>query len=139
TVEVELPYSNYAIAAYYLCAPAEASSNLARYDGAHYGFRADADNVIDMFSRTRSQGFGPEVKRRIMLGTYALSAGFYEDFYLKALKVRTLIKSDFEKAFELCDIIAGPTTPTPAFKFGEKIDNPLEMYLTDIFTISVNL
>lgn len=140
TVEVELPHSDYAVATYYLCATAEASSNLARYDGAHYGFRAaDADNVIDMFSRTRSQGFGPEVKRRIMLGTYALSAGFYEDFYLKALKVRTLIQRDFEKAFEKCDIIAGPTTPSAAFKFGEKTANPLEMYLSDIYTISVNL
>ncbi len=138
-VEVELPHSNYAVATYYLCATAEASSNLARYDGAHYGFRADADNVIDMFSRTRSQGFGAEVKRRIMLGTYALSAGFYEDFYLKALKVRTLIKQDFDKAFEKCDVIAGPTTPTAAFKFGEKTANPLEMYLSDIYTISVNL
>lgn len=138
-VEVELPHSKYAVATYYLCATAEASSNLARYDGAHYGFRADADNVIDMFSRTRSQGFGAEVKRRIMLGTYALSAGFYEDFYLKALKVRTLIKGDFDKAFEKCDIIAGPTTPTAAFKFGEKTSDPLAMYLSDIYTISVNL
>lgn len=138
-VEVELPHSNYAVATYYLCATAEASSNLARYDGAHYGFRAEADNVIDMFSRTRSQGFGDEVKRRIMLGTYALSAGFYEDFYLKALKVRTLIKQDFDKAFASCDLIAGPTTPTAAFKLGEKTDNPLEMYLSDIYTISVNL
>lgn len=139
TVEVDLPHSKYAVATYYLCATAEASSNLARYDGAHYGFRAEADNVIDMFSRTRSRGFGAEVKRRIMLGTYALSAGFYEDFYLKALKVRTLIKQDFDRAFEKCDIIAGPTTPTAAFRFGEKTDNPLEMYLSDIYTISVNL
>lgn len=138
-VEVALPHSQYAVATYYLCATAEASSNLARYDGAHYGFRAEADNVIDMFSRTRSQGFGAEVKRRIMLGTYALSAGFYEDFYLKALKVRTLIKQDFDKAFEKCDVIVGPTTPTAAFKFGEKTANPLEMYLSDIYTISVNL
>lgn len=138
-VEVDLPHSKYAVATYYLCATAEASSNLARYDGAHYGFRADADNVIDMFSRTRSQGFGPEVKRRIMLGTYALSAGFYEDFYLKALKVRTLIQDDFNKAFEKCDVIAGPTTPSAAFRFGEKTANPLEMYLSDIYTISVNL
>jgi aspartyl-tRNA(Asn)/glutamyl-tRNA(Gln) amidotransferase subunit A len=139
TVEVDLPHSKYAVATYYLCATAEASSNLARYDGAHYGFRAEADNVIDMFSRSRSQGFGAEVKRRIMLGTYALSAGFYEDFYLKALKVRTLIKQDFDTAFEKCDVIAGPTTPTAAFKFGEKTANPLEMYLSDIYTISVNL
>lgn len=139
TVEVELPHSPYAVATYYLCATAEASSNLARYDGAQYGTRAPADNVIDMFSRTRSQGFGPEVKRRIMLGTYALSAGFYEDFYLKALKVRTLIQRDFELAFKKCDIIAGPTTPTAAFRKGEKTDDPLAMYLSDIYTISVNL
>jgi len=139
-VEVELPHSPYAVATYYLCATAEASSNLARYDGAQYGTRAkDAENVIDMFSRTRSQGFGPEVKRRIMLGTYALSAGFYEDFYLKAMKVRTLIQRDFETAFSKCDVIIGPTSPTPAFKAGEKTDDPLAMYLSDIYTISVNL
>ncbi len=138
-VEVELPHTKYAVATYYLCATAEASSNLARYDGAHYGYRAEADNVVDMFSRSRSQGFGPEVKRRIMLGTYALSAGFYEDFYLKALKVRTLIQRDFTNAFEKCDVIAGPTTPSSAFKFGEKMADPLAMYLSDIYTISVNL
>jgi aspartyl-tRNA(Asn)/glutamyl-tRNA(Gln) amidotransferase subunit A len=138
-VEVSLPTSPYAIGAYYLCATAEASSNLARYDGAHYGFRVEADNVIDMFSRTRDRGFGSEVKRRIMLGTYALSAGYYDAFYLKSLKVRTLIAQDFQKAFEQCDIIAGPTTPTPAFKLGEKTADPLEMYLSDIFTVSVNL
>lgn len=138
-VEVELPHTKYAVATYYLCATAEASSNLARYDGAHYGYRAEADNVVDMFSRSRSQGFGAEVKRRIMLGTYALSAGFYEDFYLKALKVRTLIQQDFTNVFEKCDIIAGPTTPSAAFKFGEKMDDPLAMYLSDIYTISVNL
>jgi aspartyl-tRNA(Asn)/glutamyl-tRNA(Gln) amidotransferase subunit A len=139
TVEVTLPHSPYAVATYYLCATAEASSNLARYDGAHYGFRADADNVIDMFSRTRSKGFGAEVKRRIMLGTYSLSAGFYEDFYLKAMKVRTLIKRDFETAFAQCDVIAGPTSPTAAFRMGEKTGDPLSMYLSDIYTISVNL
>lgn len=138
-VEVELPHSKYAVSVYYLCATAEASSNLGRYDGAHYGFRAEADNVIDMFSKTRSQGFGAEVKRRIILGTYSLSAGLYEDFYLKALKVRTLIKQDFEKAFEKCDVIAGATSPTAAFKFGEKTANVMEMYLSDIYTISTNL
>lgn len=137
--EVSLPHSPYAVATYYLCATAEASSNLARYDGVKYGLRVDADNIIDMFSRTRSAGFGTEVKRRIMLGTYALSAGYYDAYYLKALKVRTLIKRDFDQAFEKCDVIAGPTTPTPAFRLGEKTANPLEMYLSDIFTISVNL
>jgi len=139
TVEVELPHSPYAIATYYLCATAEASSNLARYDGVHYGYRAEADNVVEMYSRTRSQGFGDEVKRRIMLGTYALSAGYYDAFYLKALRVRTLIRRDFDKAFEKCDVIAGPTAPTPPFRIGEKSDDPLAMYLSDIFTISVNL
>jgi aspartyl-tRNA(Asn)/glutamyl-tRNA(Gln) amidotransferase subunit A len=138
-VEVSLPHSPYAVATYYLCATAEASSNLARYDGVKYGLRVESDNIIDMFSQTRSQGFGTEVKRRIMLGTYALSAGYYDAYYLKALKARTLIKQDFEKAFEQCDVIAGPTAPTPAFRLGEKTQNPLEMYLSDIFTISVNL
>ncbi|MCX7625313.1 MAG: Asp-tRNA(Asn)/Glu-tRNA(Gln) amidotransferase subunit GatA [Candidatus Sumerlaeaceae bacterium] len=138
-VEVSLPHSPYAVGTYYLCATAEASSNLARYDGVKYGLRVEADNIIDMFSRTRSAGFGTEVKRRIMLGTYALSAGYYDAYYLKALKVRTLIKRDFEQAFEKCDVIVGPTTPTPAFRLGEKTANPLEMYLSDIFTISVNL
>lgn len=139
TVEVELPHSPYAVATYYLCATAEASSNLARYDGAQYGLRVDAENVIDMYSETRDRGFGTEVKRRIMLGTYALSAGYYDAFYLKSLRVRTLIKQDFEHAFEKCDVIAGPTAPTPAFPIGEKADDPLAMYLSDIFTISVNL
>lgn len=138
-VEVELPHSPYAVATYYLCATAEASSNLARYDAAQYGHRVDSDNVIEMYSRTRREGFGAEVKRRIMLGTYALSAGYYDAFYLKALKVRTLIKRDFEKAFDKCDVIAGPTSPTPTFRAGEKLDDPLAMYLSDIFTISVNL
>jgi len=138
-VEVALPTSPYAVAAYYLCATAEASSNLARYEGAHYGTRSDAGNVIDMYSKTRAEGFGEEVKRRIMLGTYALSAGFYDAYYLKALRVRTLIANDFKKAFEKCDIIVGPTAPSAAFRFGEKTDDPLSMYLSDIFTISVNL
>ena len=139
-IEISLPHSGYAVATYYLCATAEASSNLARYDGVHYGHRtADQDNIIDMYTKTRHDGFGNEVKRRIMLGTYALSAGYYDAYYLKALKVRTLIKRDFERAFEKCDAILTPTSPTPPFKKGEKTDDPLRMYLSDIFTISVNL
>lgn len=138
-VEVALPHSKYGVGTYYLCATAEASSNLARYDGAQYGSRRDADDVITMYSQTRSQGFGTEVKRRIMLGTYALSAGFYDAYYLKALRVRTLIARDFESAFEKCDLIVGPTSPTAAFKIGEKVDDPLAMYLNDIYTIGVNL
>lgn len=139
-VEVSLPHTEYAVATYYICAPSEASSNLARYDGVHYGFRAEGQsNIVDMYTKTRHAGFGNEVKRRIMLGTYALSAGYYEAYYLKALKVRTLIKRDFDEAFEKCDVIAAPTSPTPAFRIGEKVDDPLQMYLSDIFTISVNL
>ena len=139
-LEISLPHTDYAIATYYLVATAEASSNLARYDGAHYGHRTDgAENIVDMFSRSRREGFGDEVKRRIMLGTYVLSAGFYEAYYMKALKVRTLIKNDFEKAFEKVDLILSPNAPTPAFKIGEKSDDPLQMYLSDIFTISANL
>ncbi|MCX7014669.1 MAG: Asp-tRNA(Asn)/Glu-tRNA(Gln) amidotransferase subunit GatA [Candidatus Sumerlaeota bacterium] len=138
--EVSLPTMPYAIPTYYICATAEASSNLARYDGAHYGLRVEgADNIIDMFSRTRAQGFGAEVKRRIMLGTYALSAGFYDAYYMKGLKARTLFKRDFERAFEKCDVILGPTTPTPAFQLGEKVDDPIQMYLCDIFTTPANL
>lgn len=139
-VEISLPHTEYAIATYYLNATAEASSNLARYDGAHYGYRSkSAENIIEMFSNSRAEGFGLEVKRRIMLGTYALSAGYYDAYYMKALKVRTLIKQDFEKAFEKVDIIATPTSPFPAFKIGEKTDDPIQMYLADIFTISINL
>lgn len=139
-VEISLPHTEYAIATYYINATAEASSNLARYDGAHYGYRAkDTDNIIEMFSKTRAEGFGTEVKRRIMLGTYVLSAGFYDAYYMKALKVRTLIKQDFDKAFEKVDIIATPTSPILAFKIGEKTQDPLQMYLADIFTISINL
>ncbi len=138
--EISLPHTEYAIPCYYLCAMAEASSNLARYDGAHYGHRAKGtDNIIEMFSKTRAGGFGTEVKRRIMLGTYALSAGYYDAYYLKALKVRTLIKRDFERAWEKVDIIATPVAPTPAFRLGEKTADPLLMYLSDIFTISLNL
>lgn len=138
--EATLPHSEYALPVYYLIAPAEASSNLARYDGVRYGYRDDtAEDMVTMSMRTRSEGFGAEVKRRIMLGTYALSSGYYDAYYLKALKVRTLIKQDFDQAFEKFDILVSPTAPTSAFKFGEKSDDPIQMYLSDIFTISVNL
>jgi aspartyl-tRNA(Asn)/glutamyl-tRNA(Gln) amidotransferase subunit A len=139
TVEISLPHTGYAIAAYYLIATAEASANLARYDGIRYGLRIDADNHIELYNKTRAHGFGAEVKRRIMLGTFALSAGYYDAYYLKAQKVRTLIRRDFERAFALCDIIATPVAPTTAFRLGEKMSDPLQMYLSDIFTISVNL
>lgn len=138
-VEVSLPHTKYAIATYYIVAPAEASSNLARYDGVKYGFRADGRDLYEMYCNTRSQGFGEEVKRRIMLGTYTLSAGYYEAYYLKALKVRTLIKQDFEEVFETCDLLATPTSPTVAFRLGEKVADPLTMYLSDVYTVSVNL
>ena len=164
-----MPHGKYAVAAYYIIAPCEASSNLARYDGAHYGHRADearmaaelADEpnasrfqprgdtaaldaldsplVIRMYRQSRAEGFGPEVKRRIMLGTYALSAGYYDAYYKKALKVRRLIRRDFDRAFEEVDLIAGPVAPTPAFKIGEKVDDPLSMYLFDLYTASTNL
>jgi aspartyl-tRNA(Asn)/glutamyl-tRNA(Gln) amidotransferase subunit A len=138
--EVSLPRSRYGVAAYYIVATAEASSNLARYDGVHYGHRAaDFDSMIHMYSRSRGEGFGKEVKRRIMLGTYALSSGYYDAYYKKALQVRRLIKDDYDAAFAECDVILGPTSPTPAFKIGEKTDDPLSMYLADIYTISANL
>lgn len=137
--EVSLPHSKYAVATYYLLSSSEASANLARFDGVRYGVRAEAENLIDLYKKTRSEGFGDEVKRRIMLGTFALSSGYYDAYYKKAQKVRTLIKNDFEKVFEDYDVIIGPTTPTPAFKVGEKIDNPLTMYANDILTIPVNL
>ncbi|OEH85181.1 aspartyl/glutamyl-tRNA amidotransferase subunit A [Desulfuribacillus stibiiarsenatis] len=138
--EVSLPHTEYALASYYLIAPAEASSNLARYDGVKYGIRADgAKDLLDMYKKTRSQGFGEEVKRRIMVGTYALSSGYYDAYYLKAQKVRTLIKQDFDKVFEKYDLIVGPTAPTTAFKIGEKTADPLTMYLNDICTIPINL
>jgi aspartyl-tRNA(Asn)/glutamyl-tRNA(Gln) amidotransferase subunit A len=138
--EISLPNTPFAVATYYIVATAEASSNLARYDGVHYGYRAkDFANLIDMVCKTRGQGFGSEVKRRIMLGTYALSSGYKDAYYLKALKVRRLIKEDFDRAFAECDVIMGPTSPTPAFRVGEKIDDPLAMYLADIYTISCNL
>ncbi|UCE78805.1 MAG: Asp-tRNA(Asn)/Glu-tRNA(Gln) amidotransferase subunit GatA [Nitrospiraceae bacterium] len=138
-VDVSLPHTEYAIAAYYVLALSEASSNLARYDGVKYGFRAEAEELMDMYLKSRSEGFGQEVKRRIMIGTYALSSGYYDAYYKKAQQVRTLIKDDFENVFKTVDIIATPTAPTPAFRLGEKIADPLQMYLTDIFTLSVNL
>lgn len=138
--EVSLPHTDYAIATYYLLASSEASSNLARFDGVRYGVRADnPDNLIDLYRKSRSQGFGPEVKRRIMLGTYALSSGYYDAYYLKAQKVRTLIKQDFDNVFNQYDLIIGPTAPTPAFRIGEQIGDPLTMYLNDICTIPVSL
>jgi aspartyl-tRNA(Asn)/glutamyl-tRNA(Gln) amidotransferase subunit A len=164
--QISLPHSKYAVATYYIIAPCEASSNLARYDGVHYGYRSDearmmaelnqerkrlqqsgdhagSDNLdnplVRLYRQTRAEGFGPEVKRRIMLGTYALSAGYYDAYYLKALKVRRLVRQDFDRAFEEVDLIAGPVAPAPAFKIGEKIDDPLSMYLFDLYTISTNL
>ena len=141
-VDVDLPHARHAIPVYYLIATAEASSNLARYDGARYGYRttlAPGDTLREMYERTRDEGFGPEVKRRIMLGTYVLSAGYYDAYYLKAQQVRTLVRQDYERAFAAVDLIAMPTTPTPAFRLGEKMDDPLQMYLADIFTVSANL
>ncbi|HEX7629283.1 MAG TPA: Asp-tRNA(Asn)/Glu-tRNA(Gln) amidotransferase subunit GatA, partial [Candidatus Methylomirabilis sp.] len=139
-VPVTLPHTEYAIATYYLVATAEASSNLGRYDGVKYGYRTPtSENLIDMYMKTRREGFGAEVKRRIMLGTYALSAGYYDAYYLKALKVRTLIRQDFSRAFESCDVMLTPTSPTAAFRLGEKVEDPLQMYLADVFTISANL
>ncbi len=139
-VEVSLPHTDYCVAVYYLIAPAEASSNLARYDGVRYGFRdKNSDSLLDMYRNSRSMGFGDEVKRRIVIGTYALSSGYYDAYYKKASQVRTLITEDFKKAFEACDVLASPVTPTPAWKLGEKIDDPLSVYLSDILTISANL
>jgi aspartyl-tRNA(Asn)/glutamyl-tRNA(Gln) amidotransferase subunit A len=139
-VEIEMPHLDYAIAAYYVIATAEASSNLARYDGVHYGHRTkNPEDYIEVYSKSRAEGFGKEVKRRIMLGTYALSSGYYDTYYLKALKVRNLIRGDFTKTFESCEAILMPVSPTTAFKLGEKVDDPLKMYLSDIYTIAVNL
>ena len=138
-VEISLPNTDYAVATYYLIATAEASSNLARYDGVRFGHRAEADGLLGMYTRSRSEGFGSEVKRRIMLGTYALSSGYYDAYYVKAQKVRTLIMNDFVRAFADVDVMLTPVAPTPAFKIGEKINDPLQMYLSDIFTIPVNL
>jgi aspartyl-tRNA(Asn)/glutamyl-tRNA(Gln) amidotransferase subunit A len=138
-IEISLPHTEYAAATYYIIAPAEASANLARFDGIRYGARVNGADPIELYSKTRGQGFGPEVKRRIILGTYVLSSGYYDAFYLRAQKVRTLIRNDFIKAFEKVDAIVTPTTPTPAFKIGEKSDDPMQMYLSDVFTISCNL
>jgi aspartyl-tRNA(Asn)/glutamyl-tRNA(Gln) amidotransferase subunit A len=139
-VEIEMPRLEYATAAYYVIATAEASSNLARYDGVHYGHRTDNPrDYVEVYSKSRAEGFGDEVKRRIMLGTYALSSGYYDAYYLRALKVRNLIRQDFTKAFEKADCIMMPVSPTTAFKVGEKTDDPLQMYLADIYTIAANL
>jgi aspartyl-tRNA(Asn)/glutamyl-tRNA(Gln) amidotransferase subunit A len=137
--QVTLPHTQYAVPVYYIVATAEASSNLARFDGVQYGYRAKSDNLIEMYKKTRAQGFGEEAKRRIILGTFALSHGYYDAYYLRALKVRTLIKNDFDKVFNDFDCIVAPTSPTPAFGIGEKAADPLQMYLSDIYTISVNL
>ncbi|MEM7530582.1 MAG: Asp-tRNA(Asn)/Glu-tRNA(Gln) amidotransferase subunit GatA [Chloroflexota bacterium] len=138
-VPVSLPHTDNGMPVYYLVATAEASANLTRYDGVRFGHSAGADGMFDNFRETRGEGFGPEVKRRIMLGTYALSAGYYDAYYVKAQQVRTLIKQDFEQAFEQVDVIAGPVSPTTAFKIGEKVDDPIQMYLTDVFTLGINL
>ena len=140
SVEISLPHTEYGVAAYYVIAPSEASSNLARYDGVKYGYRdKDNNSLMEMYKGTRSKGFGPEVQRRIILGTYSLSAGYYDAYYGKASQVRTLIVRDFNDAFETCDVILAPVAPTPAFKIGEMADDPLTMYLSDIFTLSANL
>ena len=138
-IDISLPHTNYALATYYIVAPAEASSNLARYDGVKYGFRSIGKNLIDMYEKTRSEGFGDEVKRRIMIGTYVLSSGYYDAYYLKAQKVRKLIKNDFDEAYKKVDAILTPSTPSSAFKIGEKTNDPVSMYLNDIFTVPVNL
>jgi len=139
-VDIALPHAPYAISTYYVIATAEASSNLARYDGVRYGFRAEGTRDLrEMYEKTRSQGFGPEVKRRIMLGTYVLSAGYYDAYYLKAQQVRTLVRRDYDLAFEKVDAVVMPTSPTAAFRIGEKIEDPLSLYLTDVFTVSANL
>ncbi len=138
-IDISLPNTSYALPTYYIVAPAEASSNLARYDGVKYGFRANGENLIDMYEKTRSEGFGAEVQRRIMIGTYVLSSGYYDAYYLKAQKVRKLIKNDFDEAYKKVDAIITPSTPSSAFKIGEKKDDPVSMYLNDIFTVPVNL
>ncbi|GIW71884.1 MAG: hypothetical protein KatS3mg102_1426 [Planctomycetota bacterium] len=139
-VEVSLPRIPYGIPTYYIVAPAEASSNLARYDGVHYGHRTPApEGIVELYSRSRGEGFGPEVKRRIFLGTYVLSSGYYDAYYLRALRVRRLIAEDFQRAFEQCDLIAGPTSPSTAFLLGERTADPLLMYAADVFTVTANL
>jgi aspartyl-tRNA(Asn)/glutamyl-tRNA(Gln) amidotransferase subunit A len=141
TVEVSLPHTEYGIAAYYVIAPCEASSNLARYDGVHYGHRTaePVKDIIELFSKSRAEGFGEEVQRRIMIGTYALSSGYYDAYYVRAQKIRALIKRDFDQAFEKCDCVICPTSPTAAFKIGEKTGDPLQMYLCDVFTVTCNI
>jgi aspartyl-tRNA(Asn)/glutamyl-tRNA(Gln) amidotransferase subunit A len=139
-VEVDLPNSNLSVPAYYVIAPAEASSNLSRFDGVRYGHRApDYADLNDMYAKSRAQGFGDEVKRRILIGTYVLSHGYYDAYYLQAQKIRRLIAADFQEAFKSCDVIMGPTAPSVAFRFGEKSADPVQMYLSDIYTIAVNL
>ncbi|MSP10652.1 MAG: Asp-tRNA(Asn)/Glu-tRNA(Gln) amidotransferase subunit GatA [Pelagibacteraceae bacterium] len=138
-IDISLPHTKYALPTYYIIAPAEASSNLARYDGVKYGFRSKGENLIDMYEKTRSEGFGDEVKRRIIIGTYVLSSGYYDAYYLKAQKVRKLIKNDFDEAYKKVDAIITPSTPSSAFKIGEKTSDPVSMYLNDIFTVPVNL
>ena len=138
-IDISLPHTKYALPAYYIVAPAEASSNLARYDGVKYGYRSEGENLISMYENTRSEGFGDEVKRRIMIGTYVLSSGYYDAYYLKAQKNRRLIKNDFDEAYKSVDAILTPSTPSSAFKIGDKTDDPVSMYLNDIFTVPVNL
>lgn len=138
-VPVKMPHMKYGLAAYYIIAPAEASSNLARYDGVGFGFRADGTDIVDMYRKTRTEGFGPEVKRRIMLGTYVLSSGYYDAYYLRAMKVRTLVKQDFDNALRTCDVLLTPTAPDTAFKIGQNDNNPLAMYLGDVCTVTLNL
>jgi aspartyl-tRNA(Asn)/glutamyl-tRNA(Gln) amidotransferase subunit A len=138
-VPVALPHTKYALATYYITAPAEASANLARFDGVRFGLRVDAPTIKEMYEQTRGQGFGSEVKRRIMLGTYALSSGYYDAYYVKAQKVRTLIKQDFDRAFERVDVIVAPTSPTTAFRIGDRTEDPYQMYLADVFTIPANM
>lgn len=138
-VDVSLPHTKYALPAYYIVAPAEASSNLARYDGVRYGLRVQGDDITDMYEKTRAEGFGDEVRRRVLIGTYVLSAGYYDAYYIKAQKIRTLIAQDFKQAYEKVDLLLTPTTPSPAFAIGEKVNDPLSMYLNDVFTVPVNL
>ena len=137
--ETSLPHTRHALAVYYIIAPSEASSNLARYDGVKYGYSAEAETVWEALEKTRGEGFGPEVKRRIMLGTYALSAGYYDAYYLKAQKVRTIIREEFATAFDEFDLLATPTSPSVAFKIGEKMDDPVQMYASDVFTMPANI
>ena len=138
-VRVSMPHMKYGIAAYYVIAPAEASSNLARYDGVGFGLRVEGKDIVDMYIKTRSEGFGPEVQRRILLGTYVLTSGYYDAYYLRAMKVRTLIKQDYDEALKQCDVLLTPTAPDTAFKIGQNSDNPLAMYLGDVCTVTLNL